>query len=149
MTENIKSNLILIAEDDSDHYHLIKNAFHGNQLSEENLFRVINGVEVMDYLLHQGKFSNKKDYPRPAMVILDLNLPKKDGRTVLREMKSHPDLKDIPVAILTTSINNEDEINSYNLGANYFFRKPVLFKEYVEIIKTLQQCVVNSKNHTL
>lgn len=138
MTNPITPHIILVAEDDSDHFHLIKNAFRGNQL-EENLFRVTNGVEVMEYLLHEGKFTDKEKHPRPLMVILDLNLPRKDGRSVLKEMKSHPDLKNIPVAVLTTSINKEDETNSYHLGAKYFFKKPIFFKEYTEIIKTLHQ----------
>ncbi len=134
-----KPGVILLAEDDDDHYLLIKNAFQGTHL-QEHLYRVVNGVELMNYLLHEGKYQNRQEYPLPLMIILDLNLPKKDGREVLKEIKLDPNLKEIPVAILTTSINEEDKINSYNLGAKYFIKKPVLFKEYVEIIKLLQQC---------
>ncbi len=138
MNNVFQKQVFLIAEDDSDHFYMIKNAFKGNRL-EEDLFRVTNGVEAMDYLLHQGKYEDVRTYPRPLMVILDLNLPKKDGRAVLKEMKASPSLEDIPVAILTTSINKEDEINSYNSGAKFFFKKPVLLKEYINIVKTLKE----------
>ena len=132
-------NIVLLAEDDDDHYFLIQNAFRGIDAQVE-LYRVTNGVELIEYLLHEGKFKEESAYPKPIMVLLDLNLPKKDGRQVLKEIVTYPHLKKIPIAILTTSINEEDIVNSYNLGAKFFIKKPVLFKEYVDIIKKLQQC---------
>lgn len=134
-----QSKVILLAEDDDDHFLLIQNAFKAVQ-KDEVLFREVNGVELMNYLLKKGKYEGKNDLPRPLMIILDLNLPKKDGREVLKEIKSDEQFKDIPVAILTTSINEEDKINSHNLGAKFFIRKPILYKEYVEIMKTLKEC---------
>ncbi len=134
-----KSNVILLAEDDDDHFLLIQNAFKALQ-ADESLFRVVNGVELMNYLQHKGKYQNEVQALRPRMIILDLNLPKKDGREVLKEIKADEQFQDIPVTILTTSINEEDKINSYNLGAKFFIRKPILYKEYVEIMKKLRDC---------
>ncbi|MBF0492594.1 MAG: response regulator [Deltaproteobacteria bacterium] len=132
-----KKNVLLIAEDDDDHYFLIQNAFQGAKL-EAKLCRVTNGVDLLQYLHHEGVFQDKKKYPLPSMIILDLNLPKKDGRAVLKEIGTFPDLKGIPITVLTTSINEEDRNNSYKLGAKFFIKKPVLFKEYVELIKMLE-----------
>lgn len=134
-----KTNVILLAEDDDDHFLLIQNAFKAVQ-ADENLFRVVNGVELMNYLQRKGKYQDEVEFLRPRMIILDLNLPKKDGREVLKEIKADEQFQDIPVTILTTSINEEDKINSHNLGAKFFIRKPILYKEYVEIMKKLKEC---------
>jgi len=133
-----RSNVILLAEDDDDHFLLIQNAFKAVK-SEEDLFRVVNGVELMNYLDQQRGVASEERL-KPRMIILDLNLPKKDGREVLKELKSSAQYQDIPVAILTTSINEEDKFNSYHLGAEFFIRKPILYKEYVEIMRKLKEC---------
>ncbi len=143
-----QKNVLLLAEDDDDHYFLIKNAFQGAQLEFE-LFRVTNGVELLDYLHHEGNFRDPEKNPRPSMIILDLNMPKKDGRAVLKEISEDNHLKNIPITILTTSINEEDRINSYNLGAKFFIKKPVLYKEYVNIIKNLEAFWNNSIENSL
>lgn len=135
--EKKNPGLVLLAEDDDDHYFLIQNAFKGSNL-KENLYRVTNGVDLMHYLLHEGKYQNLDSYEKPIMIILDLNLPKKDGRQVLKEIRANDEFKDIPVSILTTSINEEDKINSYGLGVKHFIKKPVLFKEYVKIVQMLR-----------
>ena len=116
---------ILIAEDDDDHYFLIKKAMTLSQV-KDNLHRVLDGTQLMDFL---------KSSPLPDMIILDLNLPRKDGRQVLRELKADKLYSSIPVAVLTTTVNHEDEIVSRNLGAKFHFKKPVFLKEYAEIIK--------------
>jgi CheY-like chemotaxis protein len=90
----------------------------------------------MDYLTRSGKYAIE-DAPRPGLILLDLNMPRKDGRQALEEIKSNPDLRRIPVVILTTSKTEEDVLRSYDLGANSFITKPVTFDGLVEIVRTL------------
>ncbi len=132
----MKSITILVADDDAEDRMLLKEAFIESRLSNDLVF-VENGEDVMDYLLHSGSFTDKAMYPRPGLILLDLNMPKKDGREVLRDIKSHPQFKDIPVVVLTTSKAEEDIVRSYNLGVNSFISKPVEFKDLVNVIKDL------------
>jgi CheY-like chemotaxis protein len=127
---------ILIADDDPDDRAMIKEAF------EENLLRnvlhfVENGEELMNYLNRSGKYSDTVEYPMPGLILLDLNMPRKDGREALEEIKSSPQLSHIPIIILTTSKTEEDIIKSYNLGVNCFISKPVKFVDLVQVTKTL------------
>ena len=126
---------ILMADDDSDDRMLAEDAMRESRLG--NAFRCVeDGQELMDYLTRSGKYATQ-DAPRPGLILLDLNMPKKDGRQALREIKSHPDLRTIPVVILTTSKTDEDVLRSYDLGANSFITKPVTFDRLVEIVRAL------------
>jgi CheY-like chemotaxis protein len=91
----------------------------------------------MDYLYHRGKFADMPDWARPGLILLDLNMPKKDGREALREIKADPDLRQIPVVVLTTSKAEEDVYSTYDLGANSFITKPVTFASLVALIQVL------------
>ncbi len=132
----MKPVVILMADDDADDCLLAREAFAESHLVNELRF-VHDGVELMDYLFHRGKYSAPGAAPRPGMILLDLNMPLKDGREALREIKSHPDLKRTPVIVLTTSRAEEDIIHSYDLGVNSFITKPVTFGALVEVMQTL------------
>lgn len=127
---------ILIADDDSDDRAMIKEALIENRLANDLRF-VVNGEELMDYLLRRGTFKNPESSPRPGIILLDLNMPKKDGREALREIKSDPHLRDIPVVVLTTSKAEEDVYRTYNLGVNSFISKPVRFDDLVLITREI------------
>jgi CheY-like chemotaxis protein len=98
---------------------------------------VVDGEDLMDYLHHRGKYQDPASSPRPGIILLDLNMPKKDGREALKEIKSDPELRRIPVVVLTTSDAEEDIIRSYDMGVNSFIKKPVTFDGMVEIMKAL------------
>src|SRR5262245_25603953 len=126
---------ILMADDDADDRMLAHDAMRECRMS--NRFRCVeDGQELMDYLTRGGKYA-VEDAPRPGLIILDLNMPKKDGRQVLEEIKSNPELRRIPVVVLTTSKTDDDVMRSYDLGANSFITKPVTFDRLVEIVRTL------------
>lgn len=127
---------ILIAEDDEDDRLLIKDAFEESRLRNPIEF-VVDGVELMDYLHRRSNYQHLKDTPLPGLILLDLNMPRKDGRTALTEIKESPKLRNIPVTILTTSKSEEDVFRSYGLGVNSFITKPVTFDGLVEVIKVL------------
>ena len=127
---------ILIAEDDPDDTLMIREAFEEN-LILNNLYFVDDGEQLMDYLLRRKKYTNTKNYPTPGMILLDLNMPKKDGREALNELKSNTLLRRIPVIILTTSKTEEDIIKSYDLGVSGFITKPVTFIDLVRFIKIM------------
>ena len=93
----------------------------------------------MDYLRRQGKYAAPVEAPRPGLILLDLNMPRKDGRTVLKEIKSDPILRQIPVVVLTTSKADEDVYRSYDLGVNSYIVKPVTFEALVDILQTLEK----------
>ena len=127
---------ILMADDDPDDRLLAKKALAAARLNND--FRVVNdGVELMDYLLHRGSFEDPASSPRPGLILLDLNMPRMDGRQCLEMIKGNPSLKRIPVIVLTTSKAEEDIYRSYNLGANSYIKKPVTFEGLVEIVKSL------------
>jgi CheY-like chemotaxis protein len=131
-----KSVTILVADDDPEDCMLIKDAFKEGLLMNGLRF-VEDGEELMDYLCHRGKYKDHSLSPRPGIILLDLNMPKKDGREALKEIKANPDLRGIPVVILTTSKEEEDILRSYNLGANSYITKPVTFTGLVDAIKSL------------
>ncbi|GEO07130.1 response regulator [Adhaeribacter aerolatus] len=136
MNEIKPNRIILIADDDAEDCMLIEEAVEENQI-QNSLYFVPNGEELIDYLYNKGKFSNKEKYPLPGLVLLDLNMPKKDGREVLKEMKADPVLRLIPVVVLTTSKAEEDILKTLDLGANAYIVKPVTFALLVELTKTL------------
>jgi CheY-like chemotaxis protein len=134
--QNAKPVIILIADDDPDDRVMIKEAFEENLLLNE-LYFVEDGEELMNYLNRSGKYSDVSAYPLPGLILLDLNMPRKDGREALEEIKNNSTLSHIPIIILTTSKTEEDIIKSYNLGVNCFITKPVKFVDLVKVTKTL------------
>jgi CheY-like chemotaxis protein len=98
---------------------------------------VEDGEELMDYLHRRGKYASPKDAPRPGLILLDLNMPRKDGREALKEIKAEPELRSIPVIVLTTSKAEEDIYRTYDLGVNSFITKPVNFESLVAVMKAL------------
>ena len=131
-----QSITILMADDDPDDRMLTRDAFVESRLANDLRF-VTNGEELMDYLRQRGPYSAAADAPRPDVILLDLNMPRKSGRDALREIKSDPELRRIPVIILTTSKAEEDVYRSYDLGANCYIQKPVTFDSLVEVVRAL------------
>jgi CheY-like chemotaxis protein len=125
-----------MADDDPDDCMLTEDAFEEAQLTNELRF-VKDGQDLMDYLHQRGPYANPGRAPRPGLILLDLNMPKKDGREALREIKANPELRSIPIVVLTTSKAEEDILRTYNLGANSFITKPVTFDSLVDVVKTL------------
>jgi two-component system, response regulator len=135
--EKEKNNpVLLIAEDDKDDRILIQEAFAENGFTIP-LYFVKDGEELIDYLKRTGPFATNTPESFPDLIMLDLNLPKKDGREVLRELKSDPVLKLIPIIIFSTSNSHLDISNSYELGANCYITKPQTFKELMEAIRKI------------
>ena len=135
MTEANIKKVVLLAEDDEDHFLLAKDALLETQVALD-LRWVRDGEELMDYLLRRGSYAAEAAGPRPHLILLDLNMPKKDGREALSEIKANPGLRAIPVVVLTTSRNEEDIQYTYNLGGS-FIRKPVRFDEIVKVLRNL------------
>ncbi len=127
---------IVVADDDADDRMMIKDAFEESKLGNPIDF-VEDGVELMEYLNRKGKWTHLANQPYPGFILLDLNMPRKDGRTVLKEIKESTELHRIPIVILTTSKAEEDIIRTYNLGVNSFICKPVSFDKLVDIVKTV------------
>jgi CheY-like chemotaxis protein len=127
---------ILLADDDPDDRQLTQDAFTENRLVNV-LHCVEDGEELMEYLRRQGRYADQKDKPLPGLILLDLNMPRKDGREALKEIKADPALRRIPVVVLTTSKAEEDILRTYDLGVNSYVTKPVTFKSLVELIKVL------------
>jgi CheY-like chemotaxis protein len=127
-----------MADDDPDDCMLARDALAESRLANDLHF-VSDGEELMDYLYQRGKYSVPGSAPRPSLILLDLNMPKKDGREVLNELKSDPDLRQIPVLVLTTSQAEEDILRSYYLGANSYITKPVTFSSLIEVMQTLSK----------
>jgi two-component system response regulator len=128
--------VILMADDDADDRMLTRDALDESRVLNELRF-VEDGEELMEYLTRQGKFANPEDSPRPGLILLDLNMPKKDGREALKEIKADPNLRRIPIVIMTTSKAEEDIFRSYDSGASSFITKPVTFDRLVELMRTL------------
>ena len=127
---------ILVADDDPDDRMFIKDAIEEVRLAND-LVMVNDGVELMDYLQRRGEYEKLKGDPLPGLILLDLNMPRKDGREALEEIKNNPELKRIPVVVLTTSKADEDILRTYDLGVNSFICKPVTFEKLVEVMKTV------------
>jgi CheY-like chemotaxis protein len=127
---------ILLAEDDDDDYLLTEQALQENHVIN-GLHRVVDGVELMEFLRREGQYADRRCNGHPALILLDLNMPRKDGREALREIKSDPSLRSLPVVVLTTSRAEEDILRSYDLGVNSFITKPVSFPGLVNAMKVL------------
>ncbi len=131
-----KPVVLLIADDDEEDREMTREAFEENFVLNE-IHLVVDGLELIDYLFRRGVYADPERSPRPGLILLDLNMPRMDGRQALEQIKSNPDLRSIPVVILTTSHAEEDIIRSYNLGVNCFINKPVTFKDFIEVTQSL------------
>ena len=136
MDKRGKPIVILYAEDDGEDRMLMKDALEESRLTNE-LHMVEDGEEMMEYLYRSGKYSELNNMPLPGLILLDLNMPRKDGREALKEIKENPHLRRIPVVVLTTSKAEEDILRTYDLGVSGFIVKPVTFKSLVDVIKIL------------
>lgn len=128
--------VILMADDDEDDILLTQKALRQGKLLNE-LYCVRDGEELLDYLFHRGEYADATKSPRPGVILLDLNMPRKDGREALKEIKANPDLKDIPIVVFTTSKAEEDIYRSYKLGVNSFITKPVTFDRLIEVMQMI------------
>jgi len=135
MDANFKSIAILIADDDADDRMMAKEALEECRLANHLDF-VVDGVELLAYLRGQGRYANSGT-TRPGLIILDLNMPKMDGREALREIKADPSLRRIPIVVMTTSKTEEDIYRTYDLGVNSFITKPVSFDGLVAVMKAI------------
>ena len=136
MKTNTKPIIILMADDDPDDRLLAREAFEESRLKND-LYFVEDGMELMDYLYRKGKFIEAGKSPKPGLILLDLNMPRKDGREALQEIKSDETLRRIPIVVLTTSDAEEDIISSYELGVSAYIRKPVTFEGLIAVIKSI------------
>ncbi|MFN0017643.1 MAG: response regulator [Pirellulaceae bacterium] len=136
MTRKGQPITILMADDDADDRQMTREAFDHCRVANDLRF-VEDGEELMDYLHHREQFKDTKQSPRPGLILLDLNMPLKDGREALREIKANPRFKSIRVVVMTTSKAEEDILRSYQLGAESFITKPVTFTALVDVINTM------------
>jgi CheY-like chemotaxis protein len=130
---------VLLVEDDPGDVLMTREAFEEHKVGNR-LAVVSDGVEALAYLRRQGAYA---DAPRPDLILLDLNLPRRDGREVLAEIKNDPDLLDIPVVVLTTSQAEEDVLASYRLHANAYVAKPVDFERFIAVVRQIDQFFVS------
>jgi two-component system, chemotaxis family, response regulator Rcp1 len=131
---NVKPIELLLVEDSEPDVRLTIEALREAKV-KNRLWVVDDGVEAVDFLRRHGKHP---DAPRPDLILLDLNLPRKDGRQVLKEIKNDDSLKRIPVVILTTSKSEEDVLRAYDLHANCYITKPVDFNRFMEVVKSIE-----------
>lgn len=127
---------ILMADDDEDDRLLTQDALIESRVLN-NLYCVEDGVDLLEYLRKEGKYATGVACPRPSLILLDLNMPRMDGREALKNIKQDPELRTIPVVILTTSKQEEDMLRGYNLGAASYITKPVDFAGLVDLMRTL------------
>ncbi|MBL9106423.1 MAG: response regulator [Myxococcales bacterium] len=133
-----RSITIIIADDDQEDRMLAEDALKESRLVNDVRF-VEDGEELLDYLLQRGRYTDPDSAPRPGMILLDLNMPRMDGREALKHIKGHPELRRIPVVVLTTSKAEEDIYRSYDLGVNSFIIKPVTFESLVNVMRVLER----------
>ncbi|WP_433784218.1 response regulator [Actinomycetospora sp. CA-101289] len=129
---------VLLVEDDPGDVLMTQEAFEHHKLRNQ-LHVVADGVEALSFLRREGEYA---DAPRPGLILLDLNLPRKDGRQVLEEVKNDQTLRSIPIVVLTTSQAEEDILRSYNLHANAYVAKPVDFERFIEVIRQIDDFFV-------
>ncbi len=136
MAENRRPVTILMADDDPDDRELTREAFVESKIANDLRF-VEDGEELLDYLHRRGKYVDPASSPRPSLILLDLNMPRMDGREALREIKADPQFRPIRVIIMTTSKAEEDILRAYDLSAASYITKPVTFDGLIDVIKTL------------
>jgi CheY-like chemotaxis protein len=139
MNERLNVISVLLVEDDPGDVVLIREAFQDNKV-HNRLDVVSDGVQALEFLRGEGEYA---DAPRPDLVLLDLNLPRKDGREVLAEIKEDADLRTIPVVVLTTSEAEDDIVRSYDLHANAYVTKPVDFERFIEVVRQIDDFFVS------
>lgn len=138
MAKTVKPIVILLADDDLEDCMLAKDALAESRLVND--VRVVpDGEALLDYLHQRGDYSDPESSPRPGMILLDLNMPKMDGREALAQIKSDHSLRTIPIVVLTTSKAEEDVYRSYDLGANSYITKPVTFDALVDVAQSLTE----------
>lgn len=130
--------VILLADDDADDRQLTREALAENRLLND-VHEVADGEALMDYLFHRGEYAERRTSPKPGLILLDLSMPKKDGREALAEIKRDAQLRQIPVIVMTTSSAEEDVCRSYDLGASSYVTKPVSFTRLVEVMRGIEQ----------
>ncbi|HEX5560082.1 MAG TPA: response regulator [Nocardioidaceae bacterium] len=138
MPESTRAIDVLLVEDDPGDVLMTREAFEDNKVAN-NLYVVNDGVSAMQFLRKEGEHANA---PTPDLVLLDLNLPRMDGREVLAALKEDPDLRRIPVVVLTTSEAEEDVLRSYSLHANAYVTKPVDFHRFIEVVRQIDEFFV-------
>lgn len=136
MSIEARDAVILLADDDPDDLHMARRALEKNGLSQ-GVYTVGNGEELLEFLRRSGSFAPPAVAPLPALILLDLNMPKMDGREALAAIKADPELCRIPVVVMTTSTSADDIACAYELGSNSFISKPVTLAEYVEVTRVL------------
>jgi two-component system response regulator len=136
MSREGKSITILMADDDADDRQMTQEAFEQARVANDLRF-VEDGAELLDYLHRRNRYADPALSPRPGLILLDLNMPKKDGREALREIKADPRFRNIRIVVMTTSKAEEDILRTYQLGAESFVTKPVTFPALVEVIQTM------------
>jgi CheY-like chemotaxis protein len=127
---------ILLAEDDDDDRYLISEALDESHLNIR-LYIVEDGDELLDYLYRRGKYADEIQWPKPGLILLDLNMPRKDGREALQEIKADPHLRRIPIVVLTTSKADEDVAKTYDTGISGYITKPVSFTGLREVMDAI------------
>jgi two-component system response regulator len=137
MDQKVNPLSILISDDDEDDYLLILEALKEAGMDDTAVHWVKDGIETLEYLSSRLNGNNGSSGQLPSVILLDLNMPRKDGREVLEEIKSHPSFRKIPVIIMTTSSADTDVTKSYDLGVNSFIQKPDRFQDLVEIVRTV------------
>ena len=138
MKDDVKKKILLVAEDDDDHFLLTVEALQVAGLKQK-IHRVKDGKELLDYLFRRCGFKKFLEEPLPALILLDLNMPKKDGRYALAEIKKETRLSRIPIVVLTTSLSEDDAAQGYDLGIDSYIRKPVHFNELVEVMEQIRK----------
>ncbi len=133
---NSESIVILMADDDADDRYLAEDALKEARVTNDIRF-VCDGEELMDYLYHRGQYIHPESAPHPGIILLDLNMPRKDGREAIEEIKKDPLLRRIPIVVLTTSKAEEDVVRSYELGVCGYVTKPVSFDELIDVMRTI------------
>ena len=129
---------ILLAEDNEDDIIIIERVWKKNSINNQ-LCVVRDGEECLEYLRHQGEYSDLKKYPDPGLLLLDLNMPKMGGLETLKEIRNDPVLSRLPVVIMTTSRSDEDRLQSFDLKVNAYVVKPVGFENLIEVVKRIHQ----------
>ena len=138
MSDHGRPITILLADDDEDDRLMTRDALREARLHND-LHTVVDGVELLEYLRNEGAYKNPETAPWPGLVLLDLNMPRIDGREALQEIKRDPALRALPVVVLTTSKAEEDIVRTYELGVNSFISKPVTFMGLVEVMKAFSR----------
>jgi CheY-like chemotaxis protein len=138
MSRSQKAFPILMIDDDGDDCMMVKEAFAEAHVANE-IRCLEDGVQAMNYLSGCGPYGKESSAPCPGLILLDLNMPRMDGRETLKQIKSHPDLRSIPVIILTTSKEKKDIVQSYEAGASSFITKPNTFEGLVQALKALKK----------